>query len=54
MNDPYNTPFENWYQSQRMDPFSAVNIFKAMIRLILWFWFFTFMARIFLGRRSKG
>jgi hypothetical protein len=54
MNDPYNTPFENWYQSQRMDPFSPVNMMKAMIRIILWCWLFTFIARVFFGRRSKA
>ena len=37
-NDPFNTPFENWYADQRNDPTSQVSLMSRYLRIFLWCW----------------
>lgn len=54
--DPFNTPFENWYHEQRSDPFSEISMMQRYLRLFLWSCMFLFtlkMLGFFRARRDS-
>ena len=52
--DPFNTPFENWYHEQRQDPFSEVSMMQKYLRFFLWSCLFLFTLKMlgFIRRRD--
>ncbi len=53
-NDPFNTPFENWYNDQRQDPLSPTNLFTSWLRFFLWAWVGLFTLKMLGIIRRKG
>ena len=52
--DPFNTPFENWYAEQKSDPFSGVSLFGRYLRIMLWGVLFIGTLRVLGVIRGRG
>ena len=52
--DPFNTPFENWYAEQKSDPFSGVSLFGRYLRIMLWGVLFIGTLRVLGFIRGRG
>ena len=52
--DPFNTPFENWYNAQRRDPESPTSLLSHWMRLFLWAWLGLIVLKMLGLIRRKG
>ena len=52
--DPFNTPFENWYAEQRNDPNSPTSLLSYWLRLFAWCWLGLITIKLLSAARRSG